>query len=178
MRAKTLFFDSNPIGRIFTRFSKDIAIMDHNVIWLTIMSSFGIFRSITVAMTICMIHPYMILVVLFVAYIMVRIMKYVVSTLTEAMMMDSVYRGPIHSNFTNVIDGLVSLRTYERLSYFREGFIDKLEQSCNITFTFFSINRWMCFVLDQICLIFTLAVACFSIYAKNKVDSDQLAFAL
>jgi len=124
MRAKTLFFDSNPIGRILTRFSKDIAVMDHNIIWLTIMSSFGIFRSITVAMTVCFIHPYMILVVFFAALIMVRIMNYVVSTLTESMMMDSVYRGPIHSSFTNVIDGLISLRTYERLKYFREGFID------------------------------------------------------
>ena len=124
MRAKTLFFDSNPIGRIFTRFSKDIAIMDHNIIWLTIMSSFGIFRSITVAMTVCFIHPYMIIVVLIAAFVMTRIMKYVVSTLTEAMMMDSLFRGPIHSSFTNVIDGLVSLRTYERLNYFKEGFLD------------------------------------------------------
>ena len=28
LRAKILFFDSNPIGRIITRFSKDIAVFD------------------------------------------------------------------------------------------------------------------------------------------------------
>ena len=29
--------------------------------------------------------------------------------------MDSIYRGPINSSFTNLVNGLVSVRTYERL---------------------------------------------------------------
>jgi hypothetical protein len=28
IRSKILFFDSNPIGRIFTRFSKDVYVLD------------------------------------------------------------------------------------------------------------------------------------------------------
>ena len=31
MKAKILFFDSNPIGRIVTRFSKDIMYLDTNL---------------------------------------------------------------------------------------------------------------------------------------------------
>lgn len=38
--------------------------------------------------------------------------------------MDSIYRGPIHSLFAMIVNGLTSLRTYERTEWFKEGFID------------------------------------------------------
>lgn len=57
-------------------------------------------------------------------------------------------------------------------------FIDQLEKSCNVTFTFFAINRWMSMVLDTVCVLFTLSVAIFSLYAKGKMDNDILAFSL
>ena len=92
--------------------------------------------------------------------------------------MDSVYRGPIHSTFTNIVNGLVSLRTYERLSFFRIDFIDQLEKSCNITFTYFAVNRWMAMNLDFVCLMFTLSTTIFTLYAKGKVKDEYLAFSL
>ena len=33
-------------------------------------------------------------------------------------------------------------------------------------------------VLDTICVVFTLSVAVFSLYAKDKIDNDILAFSL
>jgi ABC-type multidrug transport system fused ATPase/permease subunit len=53
LRSNILFFDSNPIGRILTRFSKDMAVMDLIVPSLSILMSYGIFRAI--AVTICII---------------------------------------------------------------------------------------------------------------------------
>lgn len=124
IRAKVLFFDSNPIGRIYTRFSKDVNVLDLILPNLGALATFGIFRSITVTMVVCVIHPSM-LVVLAVAFaIMTYLMIKAAGVLREAQRMDSLYRGPIHSTFTNIVNGLVSLRTYERLNYFRVGFID------------------------------------------------------
>lgn len=37
LRANILFFDSNPIGRITTRFSRDMTILDMGIPPLTIM---------------------------------------------------------------------------------------------------------------------------------------------
>lgn len=56
IRSKIVFFDSNPIGRIFTRFSKDVTILDLVLPSISILATFGIFRSITVAMVIMYIH--------------------------------------------------------------------------------------------------------------------------
>lgn len=53
LRANILFFDSNPIGRILTRFSKDMAVMDLVVPSISIMMTYGIFRAL--AVTICLV---------------------------------------------------------------------------------------------------------------------------
>jgi hypothetical protein len=79
------------------------------------------------------------------------------------------YRGPINSGISNLVTGLVSIRAYERADIFKKRFIDDLEKSCNVTFTFFVINRLMGFLLDTICLIFTGSVSVFTmLYPVDK----------
>jgi hypothetical protein len=91
--------------------------------------------------------------------------------------MDSIYRGPIHSQFAMIVNGLVTLRSYERINYFRQHFIDDLEKSTNITFSYNAINRWMATMLDAICLSFALAATIFSVfYGKGRINVETLAF--
>ena len=51
--------------------------------------------------------------------LMLFVMNKARNVMRESQRMDSIYRGPIHSTFTNVVNGLVSLRSYERLIFFR-----------------------------------------------------------
>jgi hypothetical protein len=77
-----------------------------------------------------------------------------------------------------IVNGLVSLRTYERIPYFRQSFIDDLEKSTNVTFSYYGVNRWMGISLDMVCIFFSAFSSCFTIYAKGKIDNKTLAFAL
>jgi hypothetical protein len=87
--------------------------------------------------------------------------------LRESQRMDSIYRGPIHSTFSNVVNGLVSLRTYERIGYFRSVFMNQLERSCNITFTYFICSRWYGLRLEMICIIFTFSTSVFALFFRG-----------
>jgi len=49
-RSKILFFDSNPIGRILARFSKDISVLDFLLPNAVTFATFGLFRCVTVVM--------------------------------------------------------------------------------------------------------------------------------
>lgn len=75
LRAKILFFDSNPIGRVVTRFSKDVGVLDFIVPILTIFIVQGIFRTITVAITISIINPYLFIVVFVGGILMVYVLR-------------------------------------------------------------------------------------------------------
>ena len=124
IRAKILFFDSNPVGRIFTRFSKDMSVLDILLPGVTVFATFGLFRTISVVIVIAVIHPTILIVIGIGLVFMILIMKRALGPMRECQRMDSVYRGPIHSSFTNVVNGLVTLRAFERIPYFRGMFID------------------------------------------------------
>ena len=66
----------------------------------------------------------MLAVIVLVVFIMLLIAKKARNVMRETQRMDSVYRGPIHSTFTYIVNGLVSIRSYERISYFRASFMD------------------------------------------------------
>ena len=52
IRAKILFFDSNPIGRIYTRFSKDVSVLDLILPGVFTLATFSVFRTLTVSITV------------------------------------------------------------------------------------------------------------------------------
>ena len=70
LRSKILFFDSNPIGRIFTRLSKDVTVLDLMLPKISGLATFTIFRTISVFITVVVVYPWMIPVVLIALFLM------------------------------------------------------------------------------------------------------------
>lgn len=61
VRAKIVFFDSNPIGRILTRFSKDMAVLDIIVPTVTVLISYGIFRAASATIALCVVNYWLLI---------------------------------------------------------------------------------------------------------------------
>jgi ATP-binding cassette subfamily C (CFTR/MRP) protein 4 len=61
IRSNILFFDSNPIGRITTRFSKDMSVLDTLILGLVVFVTQGALRSITVIATVCVVNPWLLI---------------------------------------------------------------------------------------------------------------------
>lgn len=61
LSAKIVFFDSNPVGRILTRFSKDMAVLDLVMPPISIVMTYGIFRALTVAISIIVINYWLLI---------------------------------------------------------------------------------------------------------------------
>ena len=74
-RAKILFFDSNPLGRILTHFSKDIAVFDNIVARIGILMCVGLFRTMVNVTTVCVINPYLLVVMLLAVILMILVVK-------------------------------------------------------------------------------------------------------
>ena len=84
LRANILFFDSNPIGRILTRFSKDMAVLDLIAPSLTILMTYGIFRAITVALSLCVVNYWLLIPTIISVVYMTYLLKYTSIALIEA----------------------------------------------------------------------------------------------
>ena len=83
IRSKIIFFDSNPIGRIVTRFSKDVVVIDLILPPLVIFITLGVFRSLAVAISIAVINPWILIAVGVAVVLMVIIVRVGGTAMTE-----------------------------------------------------------------------------------------------
>ena len=61
LRANILFFDSNPIGRVTTRFSRDMTILDTAIAPLTVLVTQGLLRTFSVVVSVSIVNPYLLI---------------------------------------------------------------------------------------------------------------------
>ena len=66
VRAKIVFYDSNPIGRILTRFSKDMVVLDLIVPNAAVLISYGLFRTLSVVVALCIINVWLLIPLVFI----------------------------------------------------------------------------------------------------------------
>jgi ABC-type multidrug transport system fused ATPase/permease subunit len=80
-RAPILFFDSNPVGRIMTRLSKDRAILDTQIPTYSLFTLTGIWRTISVFIAVMVFQPWLVLVILFFSSFMFMFFMYAASSI-------------------------------------------------------------------------------------------------
>ena len=76
IHARVVFFDSNPIGLILTRFSKDMAVLDLIVPQFFVFISYGIFRSISVTISLCIVNYWLLIPLVLVLVYFVYVYRY------------------------------------------------------------------------------------------------------
>jgi len=65
LRADIKFFDSNPIGRVITRFAKDVVVLDLIMPQMALFVTWSVFRIASVLIVISVVNPWLILVTFF-----------------------------------------------------------------------------------------------------------------
>lgn len=94
--SKVYFFDSNPIGRILTRFSKDIVTLDLIIPMVVSLVTYGLFRIISVTILTIVISPFLLIPLILAAMYLWYLMKKAKIPMVESKRLDSIVRGPIH----------------------------------------------------------------------------------
>mmetsp|Transcript_1952 Transcript_1952/g.2857 ORF Transcript_1952/g.2857 Transcript_1952/m.2857 type:complete len:243 (-) Transcript_1952:983-1711(-) len=178
LRTKVVFFDSNPAGRILTRFSKDFAVLDIILPTTIFFVTFGFFRALSVEISVLFVSHWIVWISIAIGYLMYLQVRRIFRPLNEVQRMDAISRGPIHSSFTNVVNGLVSIRTLERFDYFRSKALDALEKTCNLTFMYYTYHRSVALRLELLAYLILVSVIGFTLLAKGKIENDYLAFIL
>ena len=84
LRSKVVFFDANPIGRILTRFSKDMAVLDLIVPHVAVLISYGLFRTASVAVALCIVNYWLLIPLTFIVSYFIYIVRRSVQAMVEA----------------------------------------------------------------------------------------------
>ena len=83
-RAPIRFFDSNPVGRIQTRFSKDVSTLDILLPGIAVFTSNGIWRAICVFVVMMVLQPWLVIVMSGLLVIMAMVFNYAIRAMIQA----------------------------------------------------------------------------------------------
>ena len=133
LKAPILFFDSNPVGRILNRFSKDIGCLDEVLPKTLLFAIQLVMFVLTAALLPLAANAWLAAVVVPIIILYVYIARYFLKTSRELKRLESVCRSPVLSQIAETLDGLDTIRTRKR----QQEFADLLYRCVGIKPTFF-----------------------------------------
>lgn len=156
------FFDATPVGRVLQRFSRDLEAIDIQLQW-TFEQSMKCFAQILITLAMIMISlP--IVVIFFVPCLLIywRYQGIYRKAAREAKRLDSISRSPRYAHFKETLQGLTTIRAFNKQSWFLQGFFDRLQENQRMFYGHYMINRWFSvripFIGGAIAVVTTLAI--------------------
>ena len=122
LKAPVMFFDSNPVGRILNRFSKDVGWLDEQLP-KTFQSAIDTVLLVSASIIIpTVMNPWLFFVLVPLIVAVIYFSTYYLKTSRELMRLASICRSPVFSKISETLDGLDTIRTRGRQSDFVEEF--------------------------------------------------------
>ncbi|KAK2966470.1 hypothetical protein RJ640_018999 [Escallonia rubra] len=159
IRAPMSFYDSTPVGRILSRVSSDLSIVDLELAFalsLTIGTtintyfSFGILALLTWPI-LCVIIP--------MVFITISLQKFYFASAKELMRIDGTTKSSCASHLAESIAGAVTIRAFRQEERFFSDNLHLIDVNASSYFHKFAANEWLIQRLEMLCAIVVSASA-------------------
>ncbi|XP_035692355.1 multidrug resistance-associated protein 4-like isoform X1 [Branchiostoma floridae] len=178
VRAPVLFFDSNPVGRILNRFSKDLGHLD-DLLPATIMDVVVIMMQVLGGVILAgVINPWVFIPVVPVVLLLVVIRRYYMRTSRDIKRLEATTRSPVFSHLSATLQGLWTIRAFGAQESFQREFHAHQDLHSEAWFLFLAASRWFGIRMDWLAAIFITAVAFCSVLAAQSLDSGLVGLSL
>ena len=140
--APTRFFDTTPLGRLISRFSKDMNSVDQQLPNM-IEVFMGTFVDLLVALiVICIANWWLACFIVAFAAVYLLLQRRYRRAAIELRRLEGTTRSPIYVHFDNTIAGLGCIRAYGCRDRFVADFATRMNANGRMQFSFFLFNRW------------------------------------
>eukprot|EP00055_Hartaetosiga_balthica_P012308 m.59252 g.59252 ORF g.59252 m.59252 type:complete len:1418 (+) comp7903_c0_seq3:26-4279(+) len=173
-KASVRFFDTNPVGRILNRFSKDMGFLDDLMPW----TLFDIIQLSFLVLGICLlvisVNFWMVLVLipLIVAFRMIQL--FYLRTSREVKRVEAINRSPVYSHFNATLSGLPTLRAHNSTERFKDVLIMHQNEHGRAYTLFVIMSRWLGVRLDALTFVFIAGSVFTSISLKSKLSAGEV----
>ncbi|XP_043474514.1 multidrug resistance-associated protein 1 isoform X1 [Leptopilina heterotoma] len=168
MRAPMCFFDTVPNGRILSRFSSDIDVIDTKLPLTFSQWVACFFRVVATLVVISFSTPEFVSVIFPMGLIYYFVQRFYVSTSRQLKRLESVSRSPIYSHFGESVTGAQTIRAYG----VQERFIKESEMRVDFNqvcyFPSIIANRWLAIRLEMVGNLIIFFAALFCVLGREK----------
>ncbi|XP_064615565.1 LOW QUALITY PROTEIN: ATP-binding cassette sub-family C member 4-like [Liolophura sinensis] len=178
LRTKISFFDTNPVGRILNRFSKDVGHMDDNlpITFFDFLQCFLLILGIVIVAGV--VNPWVFIPIIPLSIAFVAIRHYYIKTSRNIKRLEGTTRSPVFSHLSASLLGLGTIRAFDVQEKFSQEFDDHQDLHTEAWFLFITSSRWLAVRLDWLCASFVSAVAFCSVLAADSLDAGLVGLSV
>ncbi|KOM55294.1 hypothetical protein LR48_Vigan10g118600 [Vigna angularis] len=142
-RAPMSFYDSTPLGRILSRVSSDLSIMDIDIPFIIAYTVGGTTNFYTNLIVLAIITWQILFIAVPMVYIAIRLQKYYFYTAKEVMRMNGTTKSFVANHVAETNAGVVTIRAFEEDDRFFEKSLDLIDINASPFFHSFASNEWL-----------------------------------
>ncbi|KAJ3003755.1 UNVERIFIED_CONTAM: Multidrug resistance-associated protein 1, partial [Siphonaria sp. JEL0065] len=160
INAPLWWFESQQIGRIMNRFTKDMSAIDNRLlpqVFQFIAAIGGIFAILVI---LAINAPYLLIGVLPLGALYLYVLRYYRSAMRQLKRLESVQRSPLYAHVSEALEGVSTILAYKREGYFRSVTNELLDYSNSPLFFKFGAELWILLRLELLSGILIFVLAC------------------
>eukprot|EP00051_Salpingoeca_urceolata_P017449 m.237611 g.237611 ORF g.237611 m.237611 type:complete len:1401 (-) comp18957_c0_seq3:248-4450(-) len=179
LKSPMKFFDTQPIGRILNRFSKDLGYIDETLPW-TLLDFLQLFILVSgVLILVSSINPWLFLLLIPVVTSYWGLRMYYVRTSRQLKRLEAVERSPVYAHLSTTLSGLPVIRAHPGATdSFRDTFHTFQDSHTRLFFLFVATSRWLGARLDMITFIFIVGTTFGAIAARDTLSPGEVGLSL
>ncbi|EDV26683.1 uncharacterized protein TRIADDRAFT_22330, partial [Trichoplax adhaerens] len=178
LAAPIYFFDTNPVGRVLNRFSKDLSQVDEDLPTTTAnVVQIGIYCCGIIVPT-AIFNPWVLIPAAIIMIIFVIIRKYYVSLSREVTRLEAVASSPIYGHISSTLHGLTTIRAFNLQDRFMEQFMIYQDNHTRPAVINIALTRWCGYHLDILSGLYLIFVAFIGIFSANDVSAGGIGLSL
>lgn len=175
MKGTIRFFNITPTGRIINRFSRDVETIDGSLSSsLRTVVAYGA-SLIGAVVVVGVIVPWFLLPAAIISWLYYRYSVKYLRIGRSLRRLESTSRSPIYSGFSELLDGVISVRAFSVEKRFMEQLCAQVDQSHSAFYYYWMTNRWLLLRFDILGAISVLFTTLFALSGAIKAGSAGMA---
>ncbi|XP_055936124.1 ATP-binding cassette sub-family C member 4-like isoform X2 [Argiope bruennichi] len=158
LRSPVSFFDSNPVGRVLNRFSKDVGVIDETMPMAALDAVIIFCTLFGIICVVAIIEPLLLVPTLIISVAFVFLRRFYLPTARDVKRYEGITRSPVFSHLSTSLYGLTTIRAFKAQQSFELSFDHYQDRHTATWFMFISVTRWFGIVLDWLCVIYITCV--------------------
>ncbi|CAN8068720.1 unnamed protein product [Agarophyton chilense] len=178
LRAPLTFFDTTPIGRIISRFSRDVQTLDELLPQYFQQMLTTVLNLVASYAFIGVILPIFLSVAVPVTVFYFILQRFFNRTSLELKRMDAISKSPIYAHFSETLGGLSTIRAYGKQGQSKSQNMRMIDVNQRAYFSWIAANRWFSLYLEMAGTLLIFATALFSVFASSDIFAGNIGLSL
>ncbi|KAJ2339146.1 hypothetical protein GGH92_006852, partial [Coemansia sp. RSA 2673] len=172
------FFDKTPIGRVISRFSRDMRTIDGDIINEITGLVSQLTHMISVFAIISTVTPPFIFVALLMTLAYARLGVYYLNATRELKRLDSISMAPLLSLFSELITGVESIRAFGAQNQYTMEAMNRVDVHNRPYYLLWAANRWLCSRIELLGCLVAFSTTILILYSLDTIDAGLAGFVL